>query len=388
MKKKQQERVIRPKENVTLRYKELSNGNKSLYLDIYNKGERSYEFLKLYLLPEQTEQDKQRNQEVLTQAEIARLQRSLDMLLPPPPPVEETLERKLSLTDWLHTYSLRKKEKGQSDAFSLQIDKTIRHLLKYRKEKTAIEDINKDFCVGFIHYLKGTHLSNATIAAYFRCLNCALNTAVRDSLILINPIQLIPSDEKIKLLESSREFLTIDEIKQLMQTPCQCEEVKRAYLFSCLSGLRLSDIKGLQRTDVSKDGDQWRASILMKKTQRLLHLPLSNEAVKCLPEKPESKQKTTIFQLPSDGHTNTILRKWVAESGISKHITFHTARHTFATLLLTVGADIYTISKLLGHSQIKTTQIYTKIIDRKKDNAVNLIPDFSGQSRKYTLNTP
>lgn len=162
MKKKQQERVIRPKENVTLRYKVLSNGNKSLYLDIYNKGERSYEFLKLYLLPEQTEQDKQRNQEVLTQAEIARLQRNLDMLLPPPPPVEETQERKLSLTDWLHTYSLRKKEKGQSDAFSLQIDKTIRHLLKYKKEETAIEDIDKDFCVVFIHYLKGTHLSNAT----------------------------------------------------------------------------------------------------------------------------------------------------------------------------------------------------------------------------------
>lgn len=383
MKKRQKERIIKIKENVTLRYKELSNGNKSLYLDIYNDGKRSYEFLKLYLLPEITAQNKQKNQSVLTQAEILRLQRNLDILLPPKPPTEETPKPKPSLTDWLHAYSLRKKEKGQSEAFSEQIDKSIRHLVKYKREDILLDEIDKEFCVGFIQYLKEAHLANATIAAYFRCLNCALNAAAREALIPMNPILLIPSDERIRLLESTREFLTIDEIKLLMESPCKYEEVKRAYLFSCLSGLRLSDIKSLCWSNINKDGTQWRASILMKKTQRLLHLPLSEEAVRWLPDINKNKLKAPIFQLPNDEYINVVLKKWVAESGINKYITFHTARHTYATLLLTVGVDIYTVSKLLGHAQIKTTQIYAKIIDHKKDDAVNSIPKFT-----EILNTP
>ncbi len=374
MKKKQKERIIRMKENVTIRYKELSNGNKSLYLDIYNEGKRSYEFLKLYLLPELTVQDKLRNQAVLVQAEIVRLQHSMNILLSPQPVIEETPETTLSLTDWMHTYSFRKKEKGQSEAFSQQINKALLHLMKYKKEEIAIEEVSKDYCIGFIHYLKESCLSNATISAYFRCLNCALNAAVKDSLIPVNPISLIPSDERIRLLESTREFLTVDEIKSLVKSSCRHEGVKKAYLFSCLSGLRLSDIKRLCWKNISKEQNQWRISVLMKKTQRFLHLPLSYEAVKLLPDTDWENPEIPVFDLPSDEQINAILKKWVAENGINKHITFHTARHTYATLLLTVGVDIYTVSKLLGHSQIKTTQIYAKIIDRKKDNAVNLIP--------------
>lgn len=374
MKKRHQERIIRLKEKVTLRYKELSNGNKSLYLDIYDNGRRSYEFLKLHLLPEKTIRERLKNREILTQAEIIRLRRYLDLL-------SSSTERqphktKLSLTDWMRAYSTRKKEKGQSEAFGIQIAKTIRHLAKYAKEKTALDKIDKEFCIGFIRYLKESHLSNATIAAYFRCLNCALNAAVRESLIPVNPIALIPSDEKIKLTESAREFLTIDEIRQLIRSPCKCEEVKRAYLFSCLSGLRLSDIKHLHRTNISKDGNQWRVAVLMEKTRQLLYLPLSDEAVRWLPDISRHRAETPVFRLPGDGQINSILKKWVKESGINKRITFHTARHTYATLLLTVGVDIYTVSKLLGHSQIKTTQIYAKVIDRKKDKAVNRIPKF------------
>ena len=69
------------------------------------------------------------------------------------------------------------------------------------------------------------------------------------------------------------------------------------------------------------------------------------------------------------------LKEWGVESGVGKEITFHASRHTFATLALTYGADIYTVSKLLGHHSIKTTQIYAEVVDEKKVKAVDLIPE-------------
>ena len=104
---------------------------------------------------------------------------------------------------------------------------------------------------------------------------------------------------------------------------------------------------------------------------------MSAEAVKWLPEKRGIDDNDTIFHLPGDGYLNKLLREWAAECGIKKHVTFHTARHSNATMLLTLGADVYTVSKLLGHTQIKTTQIYAKIVDKKKDEAVNLIPSLT-----------
>ena len=70
---------------------------------------------------------------------------------------------------------------------------------------------------------------------------------------------------------------------------------------------------------------------------------------------------------------NKLLKTWAQKAGISKHISFCTARHTFATMMLTLGADIYTTSQLLGHTDIRTTQIYAKIVNRKKDEAINLV---------------
>ena len=378
MKKKKRE--IRSKEYVTLRFKELLNGKKSLYLDIYKKGKRSYEFLKLYLIPESTDADKQKNQETLEQAEITRVQRNLDVLLYKEPLSEEKEKEKdtiLLLTEWIHIYSQRKLEKGQSDAFSKQIDKMSKHLILYRGMKAKLNEVDREFCMGFITYLKTSALSNATIAGYFRCLNCALNAAVRDSLIPMNPISLIPLDERIKQTDSTREYLTMDEIRKLMHAPCKHQNIKQAYLFSCLSGLRISDIRNLKWCNIELEREQWRAIILIKKTQRFLYLPLSKEAVKWLPRVKVKDTESHIFHLPDDAYINVLLKQWVAENGIKKHITFHTARHTYATLLLTLGVDIYTVSKLLGHTQVTTTQIYAKIIDSKKENAVNRIPTLS-----------
>lgn len=104
----------------------------------------------------------------------------------------------------------------------------------------------------------------------------------------------------------------------------------------------------------------------MKKTQKTLYLPLSDEALKWMPERGEAKDTDKVFHLPYATYINVVLKTWAQDSGITKTVTFHTARHTFATMMLTLGADLYTTSKLLGHTQVKTTQIYAKIVDKKR----------------------
>ncbi len=111
----------------------------------------------------------------------------------------------------------------------------------------------------------------------------------------------------------------------------------------------------------------------MAKTRKLLYLPLSEQARRFIPSRGTKKSGDLVFDLPTFRGSNEALKHWVSKAGIDKDITFHSSRHTFATLLLTQGADLYTVSKLLGHSDIKVTQVYATIIDKKKQDAVNLL---------------
>lgn len=111
----------------------------------------------------------------------------------------------------------------------------------------------------------------------------------------------------------------------------------------------------------------------MQKTKEPIYLPLSPEALRWMPERGEKSSEDAVFDLPSTTHINILLKPWAKAAGIDKKFSFHTARHTFATMMLTLGADLYTTSKLLGHTDVKMTQVYAKIINRKKDEAVNLV---------------
>lgn len=367
-KKKQTKKA---KEPIRIRFKQLANGNQSIYLDCYREGKRSYEFLKLYLVPEIDETTKQQNQNTLQAATAIKSQRLIDMANDEAGITKASQRSKMLLIDWMRYYSGQKLKNGQSDAFSKQIDKAIRHLILYKGDKVTMKDVDKAYCLGFIDYLNGLQMANVTTAGYFRCLNCALNLAVKDEILPYNPITKISSDQRIKIPESTREYLTVDEVKTLIGTDCINEATKRAYLFSCFCGLRYSDIKALTWGDVLLDGEQYRVKIVMVKTQKTLYLPLSKEALRWMPKRGGAKDTDKVFTLPSQCYLNVVLRTWAANSGLTKHVTFHTARHTFATLELTAGAELYTVSKLLGHTQVKTTQIYAKIIDKKKDEAVN-----------------
>ena len=149
--------------------------------------------------------------------------------------------------------------------------------------------------------------------------------------------------------------------------------VKNAYLFSCFCGLRISDIIGLKWKNVYIDNGQYRLEVVMQKTKEPIYLPLSQEALRRLPGHGEKTAEDRVFDLSSPTYINVILKPWAKAAGIDKHFTFHTARHTFATMMLTLGVDLYTTSKLLGHSDVQVTQVYAKIVNRKKDEAVNLV---------------
>lgn len=179
-----------------------------------------------------------------------------------------------------------------------------------------------------------------------------LNEAVREGLIDKNPWNRLETIEKIKKPESKREYLTIDEIRSMIATDCPNELVKRAYLFSCFTGLRISDVRSLKWGDIYQENGQAFVSVVMKKTTKPLYIPLSGQALKWMPEKGESTSDDYVFgNLVNYGNVNESLKKWAEAAGIRKHISYHTSRHSFATMMLTLGADLYTVSKLLGPLQ-------------------------------------
>ena len=148
--------------------------------------------------------------------------------------------------------------------------------------------------------------------------------------------------------------------------------MKNAFLFSCFTGLRLSDIESLTTKQIQGGYLHFR----QRKTGDMERIKLNPGSLKIIEAqiKTNPTSKSNIFYLPSRTHIKRPLRIWIKEAGIDKKITFHSARHTFATLCLTYDVDLYTVSKLLGHKDIQTTQIYAKLIDKKKDDAIDKLP--------------
>lgn len=245
---------------------------------------------------------------------------------------------------------------------------------------TRMKDVNKEFLLGFIDFLRndyrtpqGKPIASYTQRSYFGIFNSALNAAVQADVIPDNPVNRLTPQERIKAPESKREYLSIDEIRTLIATECSHEIVKRAFMFSCYCGLRLSDVYALKWKDLVRDGDIWRVGIVMKKTATPNYLPLSKQATAWMPERGEAADSDNVFaRLPKGQYLNDLIKAWEKKAGLSKHVTFHCARHTFATLMLTLDVDLYTTSKLLGHKNIVTTQIYAKIIECRQPRGRNL----------------
>ena len=168
-------------------------------------------------------------------------------------------------------------------------------------------------------------------------------------------------------------YLTIEEVQRLAKTECEYPAIKRAFLFSCLTGLRRSDVIRLTWGDVYQQGEFTRIIFRQKKTRKQEYLDISPHAAELMGER--GKEDEHVFpDIHSPSCTNNTIKRWVLRAGIHKEITFHCGRHTFATMMLDLGVDIYTLSKMLGHSDLTNTQIYAKVLDKNRQAAVIKIP--------------
>lgn len=352
-------------EPVKLRKRKTRTGLYSLYLDTYNNGKRTYEYLRLYLVPERTREDKRKNKETIQLAEAIRAKRVVEY--------HEgrygfgsSEQDKVLLFDYFEAQARERTGKTRASWINC-----IQHLEQYETRRSiTFTDISPEWIDGFKEYLDAQGLAQNTKSLYFAKFRACINSAYRDGVITDNPLKRVRG---IKHEESKREYLSLEEVQRLAGTECKSDVVKRAFLFSCLTGLRRSDIKQLQWGDVHKEGDYTRLTFRQQKTGGQEYLDITHEARELMGDE-RGAEELVFDKFPATTDTNTAVRDWTARAGIRKHITFHSARHTFATMMLTLGTDLYTVSKLLGHKDIKTTEIYAKIVDKGKQEAVARIP--------------
>jgi len=216
---------------------------------------------------------------------------------------------------------------------------------------------------------KSGTISRNTAATYFSIFKAGLKQAFIDGYLTIDISAKIKG---IQEQETRREFLTVEELNTLVATPCEYKDLKRAALFSALTGLRHCDIQKMQWKELQIDGDQARLNFTQQKTKGVEYMPISSQALEFC-GKPQKSNQLVFEDLPDPSWISRPLKKWLETAGITKKITFHCFRHTFATLQLSSGTDIYTVSKMLGHTNVKTTQIYAKVVDEKKEKAANAI---------------
>lgn len=234
--------------------------------------------------------------------------------------------------------------------------------LKGFRPNLNFSEINYDFFLQYQNYLIRV-LENKpnTVEKSIKKIKMIINAAFRTGIIPFNPVPVF----KVKTTTPFRAFLTRDELEVLKNIynqkniRKQLQETLRAFLFSCYTGLRFGDVKNLDYKDIALD----YISLIQSKTGSQLTLPLSEKAKLLIDRKPTGGQ---VFRLRSNIKTNAYLKELMEKAGIKKKITFHCARHTFATVSLNIGIPLDVVSKFLGHSDLKTTQIYAKLFDKTK----------------------
>lgn len=362
--------------NVTVRQKVMKDGKMaSLYLDIYySRTERYKEWLQMQVYVKPTDQiQRNHNKNKKELAESIASKRFLDIKSG-----EHGVKLKVKkhTQDFIQYFEILTESRKQSGVNFGHWNSTLKWLKEYselKKRRFTFNDITVHWLEDFKQYLL-TKISTNSASAYFDKIKHCMGDAERDKLITSNVANNVKS---IKLLETNIEYLTEDEFNKIVKATCKKPILKTAFIFSCLTGLRWSDIYKLTWSEIRFDEDsKWHIMFQHKKTKNYDKLQIAENARQIIGQ--TGKPDERVFKgLTYNAWNNIILREWMMCAGITKHITFHCARHTYGTLLLTKGEQLPTIQVLMRHSDYRTTAIYAKVINSKKVDAVNKLSNLN-----------
>ncbi|SFS79163.1 site-specific integrase [Lutibacter maritimus] len=369
--------------NVTLRQKSIANEKSSLYLDYFppiispkTGKETRREFLKLTIHNNPTKQtEKQHNKTTIEFAEIIRAKR-LVQIRNKEFGFKENIEANINFVSYYSTIVEEYLNKGSRNNY-LTWKASFAYFKKFIGNKVSSKNISIEIVKNYRSFLlttksnksKKSTLSTNSAASYYKHFIYVLKRAFKEQIINSNLAQ---HAEYIKEEQTFREYLTEEELVKLWNTEIKFPQIKRAALFSAMTGLRFVDIKNLTWETVYGDIHQgYYIKLKEQKTGNIHNHPISNKAYEILLK--EGKNESTIFKGLEYSKTARFVKIWIEDAKIYKKISFHNFRHSYATLQLANGTDIYTVSKLLGHKNVNTTQIYTKVLDKNKIAAANRI---------------
>lgn len=369
---------------IHLREKKLEKGYVSFYLDIYHNKTRWYEFLEIKINKKHpTEQDKEKKR----LAQEIRSKRESELIVQGNGLIDRN-KRKADFVAWYKKWLVVKHR-------SHNCNTTLLHLETYlEKRPLPFSAITPAWLKTFTNYVL-VKVSNNSARIYVMNIYKALEDAIVEEVIESNPFRRIPRHERLRHKDTFRKAYSLEELAQLINTPCKIDpQYQQAYIFSCFTGLRWSDVNCLRWKEIVKRKVEKEERYFMyfeqEKTEGVEYLPMSEQAVEIIKqrERERADEPLSPFVFPRVKEENaktkrtytrvsSALRKWARLAGLDEtEMTFHTARHSFATNVLehSEDGDLWTVSKLLGHNSITSTQIYAHVRDKKKADAVKALP--------------
>lgn len=359
---------------VTLRTRPLKNGMLSYYLDYY-PGYRDQETMKtirheglniyIYANPK-NERERNFNATMSEKAEAIRCRRFESIVNDR----YDFFDRHKLKADFLEYYRKQLRKHDQKWEF------VYHHFYNFVHGKCTFEEIDIDLCNKFREYLlnakqlrRDDRISKNSASGYWSTFRGLLKILYRNRLIKTNINDFL---DKIETEDTPKDYLSVEELYKLAETPCKKPILKTAALFSCLTSLRISDILSLQWHEIIDFAAGGKCvHTITQKTKTEDIIPISDEALQLIGYSPE--KTGLVFKGLKRSWTQHPMKEWIREAGITKNITFHSYRRTYATLQGAAGTDIRTIQSNMAHKSITTTQRYMKVVDSNKREASNRI---------------